>query len=274
MRISRRQTVASLASITGFSVIPAGATQNDPTPAAREIGIDKRVQELLRNGKEEVAHSLLEKHSINYASTSDVYKSAFEGYHGKGGVSTSDVWIRDEARATFTAWNVSDNLYHATLAWTLDGRSNDVDAAIPWDGAMIGWEDSTWSFEPDSPTLIVLNEFGDGTTNSATASIQNRPLFDAPTNAIGARVGDGEADSVTRGDTKMRGSLEVELTKERNSEATIGGKYTHTWTFGLGQNGVSFTGAKNGIGIGLTLPLGRNDKWTIPKDPSDRYIKL
>lgn len=273
MRLSRRQTMASLGSIAGFSAIPASADRKDPNPAAREIGIDERVQDLLRNGKEEKAHSLLEKHGINYASTSGT-KSAFGGSPESDGPSTNDVWTRDQARSSFTAWHKSGNLYHATLSWTLDGRSNDVDAAIPWDGAMIGWEDSTWSFESGTTTLTVKNELDDGSTSSATASVQNRPLFDAPTNAIGARIGDGEADEPGAGDTEMHGSLELELTKERDSEANIGAKYTHTWTFGLGNKGVSFTGTNDGIGVGLNLPLGGNDKWIIPKKPSDRYVKL
>ncbi|WP_408957278.1 hypothetical protein [Natrinema sp. 74] len=274
MNLSRRQTIASLGSITVFSTSPVTADQEDPKPAARDIGIDERVQKLLRNGKKQKAHSLLEKHDINYASTSDTYSPASDGSFGSGGVSTSDVWIQNETLSQFTAWHKSGSLYHAILGWTLDGRSNDVDAAIPWDGAMIGWEDSTWSFEPGSPTLIVKNEWDDGSTSPATASIKNRPLFDAPTNAIGARIGDGEADERGAGDTKMHGSLGLQLTKERDSEATIGGKYTHTWTFGIGGNGVTFTGSNSGIGVGLNLPLGRNDKWVIPQNPSDRYVKL
>ena len=222
----------------------------------------------------EKATSLLKKHGVHYASTSDTYRSAFRDSSIDGGISTSNVWIRDEARASFTVWNMSERSYLAVLAWTLDGRTNDVDAAIPWDGAMIGWEDSAWSFEPGSPTLIVENKFNDGTRNSATASIQNRPLFDAPTNAIGARIGDGEADGPSMGDAKMHGSSELKLTKEGDSEATIGGKYTHTWTFGLGGNSVTFTGTNKGVGVGLNLPLGRTDKWAIPKNPSDRYVKI
>lgn len=266
--MKRRKVLQAIAlTATSSGVV---AASDAPPDGAEDVGIHERVLELLSNDNTAEAIALLEEHDVPHGFTVDT-----RGGGPGDEVGTQDVWEKSDAVSRFVAYNVGGNLYQLSLNWTLNGRSDDIDASIPWDAAMIAWEPSRFSWEPDSQEYNVYNVWHDqNRREEATVNVGNNPLFGDVGHGFGIEVGDGEADQPTFGDTEIDGELRGQVTKEGSYDGILGGKYTHTWTLGLGGNSITFTGTRGGIGIGISLPLGYNDSWTIPKDRSDRYVKL
>lgn len=276
---SRRAFLGSIASMTLAGTAAAGGSvsTNDSGVSAAAASVDERVSRLLDELRVEEAIQLLEKHDVDYHAFHESRPLRSES----DGVDSSDYYSKGQSDVYFGAYHRYDNTYQAYLTWYLDpDGSNLVDDSYPKDAAVIGWEDSVWSPDPDSVSTSSNFEQPSGREDGASlCSVENEPILDAPANAIGVTFDDMLYWGYSA--KKISGGLTIDLTKENTgTEGVIIGEYNHTWNL-LGTawlnpfGGLSITvpGSGGSVSISLNLPSGA-DNWELPSDLSDKTAKL
>lgn len=213
-------------------VIGSAAAQNDPTPGAKEIGIDQKLRELFRNQEEEKAIALLDKYGIRYDTGS---------YPSETPDISPNYYPKGKSTINQNTYHNYGDVYVASLVCDLGGTSN-PDGPGPDDGLGLTVGDDYWEPLMDTvalPSHVTLGKRGDL--------------------GIIGKYNDPKKHS----EIDPAGWIEVQFKKSESGAHNIYGTWHHTWAPFNVPGGVTFGLAAGPISISKDIST---DSWKLRDD--------
>ncbi|ELY76684.1 hypothetical protein [Natrinema pallidum] len=250
---------AGLAStgITAASV-SVGAEKN-PT-GTEDAGIQKPVQQLLRNRNPEKAAQLMDKKGVEYDQTAVGMPLVLNQKPGEDnggeddGISTQAEYNKSNSQLVQTVRLVSGSIYRSTISWVLEYEGEIVNACVdsagPKDGVSVGFSGAYWEPVNDSWRFGSNTTFDDRKTEGVIGKFDDPEYVPATGCNGGIRP---KVPSLSRRSSWMK----VDLRKKQSGKHNVYGTYAHTWNpFSL-PSGVTFS-----ISLGiLSVSTGPNAQY-------------
>lgn len=217
----RTAGIAATAALAGTT--PAVAAGDDSGPGMADVGIESRVKSLLRSGRIQAAHALLDRHGVEYSHNSTRFAHVEGDGNGQGGsggsddVSTQKIYLNPDKNSSsvmdlgvYPISNSDDHYAFLYLDLAVAGNAG-FDGAGPMDGLSISYSDVPYRTLPD-------------TANSSDL------VYIRDVNQYGVRADLRDDDLGYNQEFWL--DCEIDERYNAGSETTVYSDYVHTWNPG------------------------------------------